>query len=57
MDLNLRRDARENCQRKRPDDLIRRHEKIKEVLEAYDNLPAKIRTLSLLIYLGCLGNL
>ena len=57
MDHNLRRDAREKCPRKRPDDLIRKYERIKEVLEAYDNLPAEIRTLSLLTYLDCLGNL
>ena len=43
--------------RKRPDDLIHKYERIKEVIAAYDYLPAEIRTLSLLTYLGCLGNL
>ena len=57
MDHDLRRDAREKCPRKRPDDSIRKYERIKEVLVAYDNLPAEIRTLSPLNYLDCLSNL
>ena len=50
MDNNLRRDARENCPRKRPDDLVQKYERINEVLPEYDNLPAEILTLSLLIF-------
>ena len=51
-----RRDAREKCPRKRPDDLILKYERIKEVLAVNDNLPAEIRTISVLTYLDCLGN-
>ena len=51
MDHNLRRDAREKCPRRRPDQLIQIYKRIK------DNLPAEIRTLSMLTYLDFLGKL
>ena len=57
MDHNLRRDGREKCPRRHPDELIPSYERIKEVLAEYDNLPDEIRTQSLFTYLECLGNL
>ena len=57
MDHDLRRNARKKCPGKRPVDLKQKYERIKEVLAEIDNLPAEIRTLSILTYLDCSDNL
>ena len=45
MDHNLRRNSREKCPGKRPNDLIQKYERAKKDLAEFDNLPAEIRTL------------